>query len=190
MPSDLPPPPPPLHTHTPTKAQISLRLCAMRRLIWACVVCKLHKDPFRRLRCASYKDKLQRWHCRRTIKHIYNIHFYCSCSFWSRYIVRLLFRNVISCHSILSLRKHAYSNTLKILQPNKENFQIKYSDIFHTSAQNIDCGHTLKSTWRGSTTCNQYPQYMFLSRNKKNNVYPFKPQFYYVIVGFKGVKII
>ena len=29
-----------------------------------------------------------------------------------------------------------------------------------------------------------------LSRNKKNNVYPCKPQFYYRKVGFKGVKII
>ena len=31
---------------------------------------------------------------------------------------------------------------------------------------------------------------MFLSRDKKNNIYPFKPQFYYIEVGFKGVKII
>ena len=31
---------------------------------------------------------------------------------------------------------------------------------------------------------------MFLSGNKKNNVYPYKPQFYYIKVGFKGVKII
>ena len=31
---------------------------------------------------------------------------------------------------------------------------------------------------------------MFLSRNKKNNVYPCKPQFYYIKVGFKGVKIL
>ena len=30
---------------------------------------------------------------------------------------------------------------------------------------------------------------MFLSRNKKNNVYPCKPQFFYIKVGFKGVKI-
>ena len=36
------------------------------------------------------------------------------------------------------LRKHAYSNTLKILPPKNENFQIKNSDIFHISAQNID----------------------------------------------------
>ena len=31
---------------------------------------------------------------------------------------------------------------------------------------------------------------MFLSRNKKTNVYPRKPQFYYIKVGFKGVNII
>ena len=33
-------------------------------------------------------------------------------------------------------------------------------------------------------------QSMLLSRNKKNNVYPCKPQFYYIKVGFKGLKII
>ena len=35
-----------------------------------------------------------------------------------------------------------------------------------------------------------YQQSMFSSRNIKNNVYPCKPQFYYIKVGFKGVKII
>ena len=35
-----------------------------------------------------------------------------------------------------------------------------------------------------------YPHSMFLSRNKKNNVYPCKRQFYYIKVGFKGVNII
>ena len=30
---------------------------------------------------------------------------------------------------------------------------------------------------------------MVLSRNKKNNAYPCKPQFYYIKVGFNGVKI-
>ena len=68
---------------------------------------------------------------------------------------------------------------MNILTQKNENFQIKNSDIFHVSAQNIDCG--------GS---NEYPQFMFLSRNKKNNAYPCKPQFYYIKVGFKGVKII
>ena len=64
-------------------------------------------------------------------------------------------------------------------------FSDKNSDIFHVSAQNIDCGYSLEPG--GS---NEYPQAMFLSRNKKNNVYPSKPQFYYIKVGFKGVKII
>ena len=36
----------------------------------------------------------------------------------------------------------------------------------------------------------QYPQSMFLSRNKKNNVYHCKPWFYYIKVWFKGVKVI
>ena len=40
----------------------------------------------------------------------------------------------------ISKRKYAYSNILNILQPKKEKNQIKSSDIFHTSAQNIDCG--------------------------------------------------
>ena len=31
---------------------------------------------------------------------------------------------------------------------------------------------------------------MFSSKNNKNNEYPCKPQFYYIKVGFKGVKII
>ena len=69
-----------------------------------------------------------------------------------------------------------------------ENFQIKNSDIFHISAQNIDCGYLLELPWWGGS--NEYPQSMFLSRNKKNNVYPCKPQFYYIKAGFKGVKII
>ena len=68
------------------------------------------------------------------------------------------------------------------------NFQIKYSDIFLISAKNIDCGYLLELRHRGGS--NEYPQSMFLSRNNKNNVYPCKPQFYYIKVGFKGVKII
>ena len=69
-----------------------------------------------------------------------------------------------------------------------ENFQMKTSDIFHISAQNIDCRYSLEPPRRGGS--NEYPQSMFSSRNKKNNVYPCKPQFYYKKVGFKGVKII
>ena len=58
---------------------------------------------------------------------------------------------------------------------------MKNSDMFHISAQNMNCGNSLEPP---------RPQFMFLSRNKKNNVYPCKPQFYYIKVGFKGIKII
>ena len=70
----------------------------------------------------------------------------------------------------------------------KWKFSDKNSDIFHISAQNIDCGYSLEPPHRGGS--NEYPQFMFLSRNKKNNVYPCIPQFYSIKVGFKGVKII
>ena len=55
--------------------------------------------------------------------------------------------------------------------------QIKTSDIFQISAENIDCGYSLEPSLRGGSY--EYPQSMFLGRNKKNNVYPCKPQFYY-----------
>ena len=87
-----------------------------------------------------------------------------------------------------SLRKHAYTNILKISPPQNWKFSVKNSDSFHISAQNIDCGHSLEPPrWGGS---NKYPQSMFLSRNMKTNVHPCKPQFYYIKVGFKGVNII
>ena len=76
------------------------------------------------------------------------------------------------------LRKQAYSHILKNLPPKMK----KTSDIFHTSAHNIDSGYSLESFRRGSS--NEYPQSMFLSRKKKNNVYPCKPQFCNIKVGF------
>ena len=85
---------------------------------------------------------------------------------------------LISCKRN-TLWKHAYLNILETLPPKKnENFQIKNSDIFSY----------FWSKHRGGS--NEYPQSMFLSKNKKNNVYPCKPQFYYIKVGFKEDKII
>ena len=46
----------------------------------------------------------------------------------------------------------------------KSNFSDKKSDIFHMSAQNIDCGYSLEPPRRGGS--NEYPQSMFWSRNK------------------------
>ena len=86
-----------------------------------------------------------------------------------------------------SLRKPAYSNTLRILPPKMKTFRWKIG-IFHISVQNIDCGYLLEPPRRGGS--NEYPQSMFLSRNKKITAYPCKPQFYSIKVGFKGVKTI
>ena len=58
-----------------------------------------------------------------------------------------------------SLRKQAYTTILNILPPKNEKFQIKNSDIFHISAQNIDCGYSLEPPQRGGS--NEYPQSMF-----------------------------
>ena len=78
------------------------------------------------------------------------------------------------CFTVISkLRKHAYSNILRILPKKKkkknENFQMKNSGNIHISALNIDCGHLLEPLRRGGS--NEYPQSMFLSRNQKTNVY-------------------
>ena len=50
----------------------------------------------------------------------------------------------------------------------------------------MDYGYSLEPHWRGGSK--EYGQSMFSSKNKKNNVYPCKPQFYFIKVGLKGVK--
>ena len=86
-----------------------------------------------------------------------------------------------------SLRKHAYSNILKILPPKNEHFQIKKKLWYFSYFCSIGCGYSLEPPRRGGS--NEYPQSMFSSRNKKNNVYPCKPQFYNIKVGLRGSKL-
>ena len=110
---------------------------------------------------------------------------YCNCSvliflclllphfFFSRCVRKARFRD--GCHSWVilfdprvrktcllayALRKRAYSNILKIIQPKiGKSSQIKFY-LFHISAQNIDCVYSLEPPRRGGS--NQYPQSMFL----------------------------
>ena len=56
-----------------------------------------------------------------------------------------------------------------------ENLLIKSSDIFHVSAQNIECRYSLELPRRGGSK--EYPQSMFLSRNKKIMYTPVNPSF-------------
>ena len=86
-----------------------------------------------------------------------------------------------------SWRNHACSNILKISPPKTERFQTKILILVFFIF--------LLKTWIVGTRQNRladsdaYPQSKFLSRNKKNNVYPCKPQFYHIKVGFKGSKL-
>ena len=68
-----------------------------------------------------------------------------------------------------------------------EKFQIKTSHIFHIFARKHRLWYSLEPPRRDGS--NEYPQCMFTSKIKKNNVYSCKPQFYDIKVGFKGVKI-
>ena len=106
----------------------------------------------------------------------------------------IFIRTVLAKHSLTYvLGTHQSDITKTCLFKYIENFtskNIKFSDkkiliLFHSSAQNIDCGYSLEPPRGGSS--NEYPHSMFLSNNKKNNAYPCKPQFYYIKVGFKGV---
>ena len=74
-----------------------------------------------------------------------------------------------------TLRKHAHSNILKILSPKNEKNQIKNSNIFHVSAQNIDCEYSLEPPrWGGS---NEYSQSVFWWEIRKIMYTPVNPSF-------------
>ena len=106
------------------------------------------------------------------------VRFYCKCTFLNKMPNlqnTVLFLVPWNKQDGCSLRKHAYSNILKLLPPKNENFQTKNIDIFHISAQNIDCGYSLEPPRRGGS--NWHPQSMFLSRNKKIMYTPVNPSF-------------
>ena len=75
--------------------------------------------------------------------------------------------------NLKTLRKHTYSNILKISPSKTENFEIKKNQIFFILLlKNIDCGYSLEPPRRGGS--NEYPRSMI----------------FYIKVGFKGVQII
>ena len=97
---------------------------------------------------------------------------------------------LIMNHNVIIITKTRLFKYIENFIFKKRTFSDKKKTVifFHISAQNIDCGYLLEPPRQSGS--NEYPQSMFLSRNKKINVYPCKPQFYYIKVGFKGVKII
>ena len=61
---------------------------------------------------------------------------------------------------------------------------MKNSDIFHISAQNIDCGYSLEPPRRGGS--NEYPQSMFLEEIRKIMYTPVNPSFTIQKWGLRG----
>ena len=56
-----------------------------------------------------------------------------------------------------------------------KNFQLKNPNIFHISAQNIDCGYSLEPPRRGGY--NEYSQSMFWAEIRKILYTPVNPSF-------------
>ena len=65
---------------------------------------------------------------------------------------------------------------------------MKNSGSFHISSQNIDCCYMYLLNRLGEAVLTSTHNQCFWTEIKKNNVYPCKPQLYYIKVGFKGVK--
>ena len=137
---------------------MTLRLCAQRRLSAACAVCASPQSGLVSLCCSSKDTRiLALW------KGVQRLWLDCTDV---QADMRLRWGATCPIRSVFSpLRKHAYSNILKILSPKKWTFSDKNSYIFPISAQNIDCGYSLEPPRRGGS--NVYPQSMFLSTNKK-----------------------
>ena len=53
-------------------------------------------------------------------------------------------KDFVGTYLARSLRKHTYSNILKISPSKPKGVQIKILIFFHISAQNIDCGYSLE----------------------------------------------
>ena len=98
---------------------------------------------------------------------------------------------IISISSrLVSFLSYQYENTpIQIytkfhLKKLKKNILIFLPFLFKI----LSCGYSLEPPRR--CVSNEYPHYVFEQKQKKNNVYPCKPQCYYIKVGFKGVNII
>ena len=60
------------------------------------------------------------------------------------------------------------AKSIKCPVPSLRKNSDKNSEMFYITAQNIDCGYSLEPPRRGGS--NEYPQSMFLNKNKKNNI--------------------
>ena len=70
--------------------------------------------------------------------------------------------NIIIVIIIIITKTRLFKYTENFSTKKMTNFQIKYSDIFHISAKNIDCGYSLEPPRRGGSY--EYPQSVFFEQ--------------------------
>ena len=111
--------------------------------------------------------------------------FYPESRFW-HYIINYFTYTVIKAHSrcqsrLVGAANLHYKNVpIQIYEKlTSKTWKLSDKKKFHTSAQNIACEYSLEPPQR-------VPQPMFLSKNRKINVYPCKPEFYFIKARFKG----
>ena len=107
------------------------------------------------------------------LKQFRKVYYYYLLHFITYFVMSVVFswcKKILRHITKTSLFKYIENFTTK-----KWKFSDKNSDIFHISAQNIDCGYSLEPPRRGGS--NEYPQSMFLSRNKKIMYTPVNPSF-------------
>ena len=76
---------------------------------------------------------------------------------------------------VIFITKTRLFKYIENFQPKKENFQIKNSDIFLISAQNIGCKYSLEPPRRGGS--NEYHNLCFWAEIRKIMYTPVNPSF-------------
>ena len=96
-------------------------------------------------------------------------------SFWKPLSILYLHYRFLHILQPFSLRKQAYSIYWNFTTKKWKFSDKKFWYFLYIFAHNTDGWYSLEPPRRGGS--NEYLKSMFLSRNKKNNVYPCKPQF-------------
>ena len=81
----------------------------------------------------------------------------------------------VKTYSSLRTLTHAIYREFFHKQKLKKSLEIFFFYILNIFAQNIDCGYTLEPPRRGGS--NEYPQYMFWIKSKRNRYAPAYPSF-------------
>ena len=152
----------------PWRILILSRFCCSKLLNMAGLIRK------RRV-CLWKMENTCSWATRSSTKLVLQIQQYCQFSYQLlSYPARPVADSSEQRMGLITIRKHAYSNLLKILPPKTEIFQVKI-DIFHISPQNMECGYALEPPRRGGS--NEFPQSMLWAEIRKIMYTPVNPSF-------------